>query len=129
MQTQRIRSLGFRLSLSLFHHELFSALDRLSRRSLDITGSFIGLVCCLPLFAVLAICIKVTDGGPIFYVQTRIGDRGRPFPFPKFRSMLVHADLLVQKLQKDSDRQDGVTFKCARIRGLLGSAVLCAAGA
>lgn len=57
------------------------------KRSMDILGSLIALICALPLFAVIAVAIKATSKGPIFFRQRRIGQYGRPFVFLKFRSM------------------------------------------
>ena len=66
MKQQRINSLGFRLSLTLFKHECIKGLDRLSRRTLDISGALVGLTMCLPVFGLLALCIKLTDKGLSF---------------------------------------------------------------
>jgi len=46
----------------------------------------------LPLFAIIALAIKLTSRGPVFYAQTRHGIGGRTFRAWKFRSMIVHAD-------------------------------------
>ena len=42
------------------------------KRVMDIIGSLIGIIVSLPFFIVIAICIKLTDGGPVFYTQTRL---------------------------------------------------------
>jgi lipopolysaccharide/colanic/teichoic acid biosynthesis glycosyltransferase len=58
-----------------------------AKRVIDILVSAIGLALLIPLFAVIAIAIRLDDGGPVFYRQTRIGRSGRPFEIDKFRSM------------------------------------------
>lgn len=57
------------------------------KRVIDITLSFVGLVLLSPLFIVLIIAIKVTDPGPAFFTQKRVGKGKSFFPLHKFRSM------------------------------------------
>ena len=64
-----------------------------------------------PLFLLVALAIKITDRGPVLYWQTRVGQWGREFPFPKFRSMVMNADKLKDELLEQSDHGDSVTFK------------------
>lgn len=81
------------------------------KRFIDILASGILLVCLSPLFLGVALCIKLTDSGPILFWQTRIGQWGREFPFPKFRSMVVNAEALKDDLLDESDHEDSITFK------------------
>ena len=83
----------------------------LLKRVLDIIISLSALLLLSPLFAIVALAIKLTDGGNVFYVQTRIGKQGKPFPFPKFRSMVINADKLKDNLLNEADRKGDVTFK------------------
>ena len=57
------------------------------KRVIDITLSFMGLVLLSPVFIVLIIAIKVTDPGPAFFTQKRVGKGKSFFPLHKFRSM------------------------------------------
>src|SRR4051812_11721091 len=57
---------------------------RLSKRGLDILFSFIALVLLSPIFALVAALIKLEDGGPIFFKQTRVGQFGDEFTMFKF---------------------------------------------
>jgi len=82
---------------------------RLLKRLVDIVVSLAVLILLLPLFAVVALCVKLTDGGRILYWQTRVGKWGKEFPFPKFRSMVVNAEQIQQQLL--NDHKEGVTFK------------------
>jgi undecaprenyl-phosphate galactose phosphotransferase len=60
---------------------------RYGKRILDIIGALTGLVLMLPLFIILAVLIKATSPGPVFFKQQRIGKNGKIFKFYKFRSM------------------------------------------
>lgn len=62
------------------------------KRALDVTGALIGLVLFSPLFLAIALLIKLVSPGPVFYKQERVGFRGRPFTFWKFRTMHLHND-------------------------------------
>jgi lipopolysaccharide/colanic/teichoic acid biosynthesis glycosyltransferase len=56
---------------------------------MDVLGGLIGLVIFLPLMLVIAILIKCTSKGPVFFKQTRVGLFGKHFEFLKFRSMYI----------------------------------------
>jgi len=81
------------------------------KRVLDIVFSLLGLLFLSPLFLLIAILIKCTDGGPVFYISTRIGKWGRPFRFYKFRSMRPDADTEKRWLLKHNIHKEGITFK------------------
>jgi len=66
--------------------------NRWQKRLLDIIGSLIGLVILSPLFLVLAIGVKLSSPGPIFYTQERVSLDGESFWIYKFRSMRVDAE-------------------------------------
>lgn len=70
-----------------------SYLTMAAKRALDVIGSALGLLLLLPVFAVVAVLIKLDGPGPIFFRQTRVGRGGRSFRIYKFRSMVVGADL------------------------------------
>ena len=67
------------------------------KRVMDVIGSTIGLVLCAPLFLAIAIAIRLTSEGPIFFRQQRVGRFGTPFVFLKFRSMHIDNDAQVHK--------------------------------
>lgn len=83
----------------------------LLKRLIDIFASAVALILLSPVFAAVAVCIKLTDGGPAVYWQTRVGRYGREFPFPKFRSMVLNADQMKDSLMQQNMHKDGVTFK------------------
>lgn len=76
----------------------------------DIFFSAIVLVISIPLMIIITILIYAEDKGPILFKQERIGLNGRRFTCFKFRSMVVNAELLLNKL-KDQNESDGPTFK------------------
>lgn len=62
------------------------------KRTFDIVISFVALIFLLPLFLIIAILIKLTSEGPVFFLQERIGLRGQVFKIIKFRTMIVNAE-------------------------------------
>jgi exopolysaccharide biosynthesis polyprenyl glycosylphosphotransferase len=60
-------------------------------RALSVGAAAIGLLVTAPLFAAIALAIRVDSPGPVFFVQERVGWRGRRFPLIKFRTMRVSA--------------------------------------
>lgn len=62
------------------------------KRAMDIAVSLVMLLVCLPWFLVIAVAIKATSEGPVFFRQKRVGQYGRTFTFLKFRSMYVNND-------------------------------------
>lgn len=84
---------------------------KLLKRAVDVIVGAGALLCLSPLFLIVALCIKMTDGGPILFWQTRVGRWGREFLFPKFRSMVTNAEKLKDSLLAQNDHQDSVTFK------------------
>lgn len=83
---------------------------RITKRVFDVIASLLGLVIISPVFLVLAICIKLDDGGPVFYSQERIGKNGKPFKMYKFRSMRVNADKELEEIARQNE-VDGAMFK------------------
>jgi len=62
------------------------------KRLFDIFLASIGFILSLPLWLIIAIAIKLEDGGPIFYSQERVGKDGKIFRILKFRSMIPDAE-------------------------------------
>jgi lipopolysaccharide/colanic/teichoic acid biosynthesis glycosyltransferase len=67
------------------------------KRAMDIAGSVAALVLAAPLFLCIAMAIKATSKGPVFFRQRRIGQYGTPFVFLKFRSMYIGNDASTHK--------------------------------
>jgi lipopolysaccharide/colanic/teichoic acid biosynthesis glycosyltransferase len=69
----------------------------LIKRAVDIIGSALMVILCAPAFLVIALAVKTTSKGPVFFRQRRVGQYGRCFTFLKFRSMYVNNDHGVHK--------------------------------
>ncbi|WP_375137678.1 sugar transferase [Bifidobacterium sp. UTBIF-78] len=84
---------------------------RFAKRMFDLVVSSLAIVCSLFITLPVAIAIKLTDGGPVFYTQTRVGLNGKPFEMIKFRSMVTDADKLKAELAKQTGQTDRFIFK------------------
>ncbi|MCH7526759.1 MAG: sugar transferase [Planctomycetes bacterium] len=62
------------------------------KRAFDIVAASVSVLVALPVLPVIALLIKLEDGGPVFYTQRRVGQNGKPFPLHKFRTMRVGAE-------------------------------------
>lgn len=82
----------------------------LVKRAIDIVGSVFGLILSLPLMLIIAVAIKLTSPGPIFFVQERYGFNKRKFRMCKFRTMVSDAERLQASLEGDNEAT-GPVFK------------------
>jgi exopolysaccharide biosynthesis polyprenyl glycosylphosphotransferase len=83
------------------------------KRLLDIAGSLVGLCLLSPVFLAIAVAIKLTSKGPVFFAQDRFGYRRRLFRMYKFRSMVSNAPELMAQLEKHNEAK-GPIFKIRR---------------
>jgi exopolysaccharide biosynthesis polyprenyl glycosylphosphotransferase len=67
------------------------------KRMMDIVGSVLAIIINAPVFLVVALAIKLSSKGPVFFRQQRVGQHGKPFTFLKFRSMYVGNDASVHR--------------------------------
>jgi lipopolysaccharide/colanic/teichoic acid biosynthesis glycosyltransferase len=74
-----------------------------SKRAFDLSFSIVGLLLLSPVFGLLAVAVKLSDGGPVFYRQQRVGQGGRLFAILKFRSMVVNAEKVGLSVTKEGD--------------------------
>jgi lipopolysaccharide/colanic/teichoic acid biosynthesis glycosyltransferase len=80
------------------------------KRTIDIIGSTFLLILFLPLFVFVAIAVKISSKGPVFFSQQRVGQHGRYFTFLKFRSMRdrndhsVHHEYVKQMIAGNAER-------------------------
>ena len=81
------------------------------KRVFDIVVSLFALLVSAIVTIPVAIAIKLTDGGPVFYTQTRVGRRGKTFKMIKFRSMMVNADKMKAELAEESGQKGRFIFK------------------
>lgn len=82
-----------------------------AKRAIDILGALVGLGLTAVLTVPIAIAIKLDDGGPIFFSQTRCSLMGRRFRIWKFRSMVVNAEQLKRQV---ANQVQGPLFKNAK---------------
>lgn len=76
----------------------------------DYVFSSIALILLSPIFLFIALLVKATSDGPVFFAQERVGLRGRKFKLYKFRTMVTNAEQLLEKL-REKNEMDGPTFK------------------
>ena len=88
----------------------YSLPRRLSKRCFDLAAASLLLLLAWPLMLVTALAVWLESGGPVFYRQIRVGERGRHFEIVKFRSMRVDAegDGVARWATKDDDRSTRV---------------------
>jgi exopolysaccharide biosynthesis polyprenyl glycosylphosphotransferase len=82
-----------------FQKSQISAQKRAIKRIFDIAFSVVFLIFSFPIFVVISLAILISDGRPIFYSQTRIGQNGTQFRFLKFRTMVTDAEKLVNSVE------------------------------
>lgn len=80
------------------------------KRGFDLAAVLTGGALLLPFLLVVALVIRLGDGGPALYTAKRLGRGGRTFDFFKFRSMVVGADKIKHQL-RDQNEADGRLFK------------------
>ncbi|GAA0202374.1 sugar transferase [Glutamicibacter creatinolyticus] len=87
--------------LPLMHVDMpsFSGGHHVIKRLIDTILAGAALIALAPVFLAIAIAIKATSEGPVFFSQDRVGLRGRTFRMYKFRSMVVNAEAELEKLQ------------------------------
>ena len=89
----------------------YSPWDMCKKRVFDVLVSLFAVIVTAIVTVPIAIAIKLTDGGPIFYTQTRVGRRDKPFKMIKFRSMVVNADKMKAELAKETGQDGRFIFK------------------
>lgn len=95
-------------------HVAFPTMDgprRVIKRTFDLILSCLLVAVLSPVFLVVALIVKFTSKGPIFYQQERIGRRGVPFGMIKFRSMIQDADAQLAGLLEEQGTSDTPLFK------------------
>lgn len=85
---------------------LTNSLQYRIKRIIDVTGALVVLIIGLPIWLLVALAIKLDSPGPVLYAQRRLGYRGQPFDFLKFRSMRVDADKLINQVLTNEKGED-----------------------
>lgn len=84
-------------------------LQLLIKRILDFIGSLLGLIILSPLFIIIAILIKLTSEGPVFFKQERLGINGTVFKIVKFRTMVVNAENIGDGIRVKNENDARIT--------------------
>ncbi|MEV7228517.1 MULTISPECIES: sugar transferase [Polymorphospora] len=98
--------------LPLLHVEepTLSGVAWLVKNLIDRVAAAVGLIALVPVFMAIAIAIRLSDPGPVFFRQPRVGHEGRTFRVWKFRTMYVDAEDRLASLV-DQNETDGMLFK------------------
>jgi exopolysaccharide biosynthesis polyprenyl glycosylphosphotransferase len=99
--------------LSLLSRPALVGSQLVVKRVMDTVGAFVGLVVLSPILAVVAIAVKLTSAGPVFFRQIRVGLGGDPFMMIKFRTMVADAESKQAALAQDNQYSTDPLFKLA----------------
>jgi len=83
----------------------------LAKRCLDLVGGSIGLIVAAPVMLAIAVMVTIDSPGPVFFIQTRVGFRGRTFRMLKFRTMREGAEAEKASVAGLSPNDDPRLFK------------------
>lgn len=92
------------------HENYFKQINLALKRIIDLLGSFVGLIVLLPILCIVAIAIKVDSPGPIFFLQERIGYKGKYFKIIKFRTMVVNAEKIGTGVRVNDANDSRITY-------------------
>lgn len=84
---------------------------KIVKRTADVMLSSIAMVALLPVFAVIALAIKLESKGPVFFKHTRIGKDGKIIKLYKFRSMVDNAEDLIKKFTPEQMKEYQENYK------------------
>ncbi len=101
----RLERVGGTIAFTIYNEPLQKLSNRIIKRTFDIVVSSMVLICLLPFFPFIALAIKCSSRGPIFFRQSRTGMNGRNFNCYKFRSMHVNDDADSKQATKDDPRK------------------------
>lgn len=98
--------------LPLMHVDMpsFTGGHHVIKRGIDVALAGLALFLLVPIFLAIALAIKSSSDGPVFFSQDRVGLRGKTFRMYKFRSMIVNAEASLEKL-KEQNEGSGPLFK------------------
>ena len=106
IKLETVLEAGAQPALKGFHFTAFSA----TKRAVDLVGSLVALLIQLPFYPIIALAIKLSSPGPIFYGHVRQGRHGKNFRCWKFRTMVINAEEIKRKLMAQNE-VDGPQFK------------------
>ncbi len=86
-------------------HEVMPQWQKVLKRAIDLAASLLVLILFMPLFLFLALAVKFSSQGPVFFKQIRIGMHGKPFYIYKFRTMYEDAESEGPALSSKNDNR------------------------
>ena len=81
------------------------------KRVIDVILASIALILLSPLFAIIAIAIKIDSKGPVFFEHKRIGKNGKIIKLYKFRSMVINAEELIKSFTPEQTKEYKANYK------------------
>lgn len=84
---------------------------KIVKRTADVTLASVGLILLFPVFAIIALAIKLESKGPIFFRHTRIGKDGKIIKIYKFRSMVENAEDLIKRFTPEQMKEYEENYK------------------
>ena len=81
------------------------------KRVFDIVFSLIGLILLSPVFLIISVIIKLDSKGPVFFVHSRIGEKGKPIGVYKFSTMVNNAEDLIKKFTPEQKEEFERSYK------------------
>ena len=81
------------------------------KRVIDVILASIALILLSPLFAIIAIAIKIDSKGPVFFEHKRIGKNGKIIKLYKFRSMVINAEELIKSFTPEQMKEYKANYK------------------
>lgn len=90
---------------------LLGGVDYQVKRLIDIVAALVFLILLVPVFLGVAVIIKLSSSGSIFFCQERVGLGGQVFQMWKFRTMVANAEALQAQLESQNQNKDGILFK------------------
>lgn len=85
------------------NHQVMPLWQKVIKRLVDILVSILVLLVFMPVYILISLAVKLTSAGPVFYLQERIGQHGKPFKIVKFRTMVVNAEANGPALSSKND--------------------------
>lgn len=79
------------------------------KRFADVAVSLVAVIVLSPVFLIVAVAIKCSSKGPVFFLQERLGRHGKPFKIYKFRTMVVNAEHIGEGLRVSSEKDSRIT--------------------
>ena len=99
--------------LSLLSRPALVGSQLVVKRVMDTVGAFVGLIVLSPILAIVALAVKLTSAGPVFFRQIRVGLGGDPFMMIKFRTMVADAEAKQAALTQANQYSADPLFKLA----------------